>query len=338
MSLQPFLKQISSGQNLNVEQAEDAFSYIISGQATPVQISGFLMGLAARGETTQELTGAVKAMRAKAVTINAPDNAIDCCGTGGDCSGSLNISTAASFVVAGCGVPMAKHGNRSASSKSGAADVLEALGVNLGAAPEQMQTALKQHNICFMMATNFHPAAKYVAPIRTELGTRTTFNLLGPLLNPAGTKRQLIGVFDQKWCTPMAEVLKTLGSEFAWIVHGSDGLDEITTTGTTHITELNTDGSIRNFDIHPSDIGIKTSTLKDIQGGDAAYNAKRMTALLDGKHDAYRDIVLINSAAALIVAGHAPDLQSGLKMATSALDNGSAKTCLNGLIEVSNAK
>jgi len=334
-SLQKYLKSISSGEVLNTDESQDAFNIIVSGQASPIQVSGFLMGLASRGETVGELIGAVKAMKEKSVLIDAPSNAIDCCGTGGDHSGSLNISTAVSFVVAGCGVAVAKHGNRSSSSKSGAADVLEALGVNLDASADIMSKVLFDHNICFMMATKHHPAAKYVAPIRAELGTRTTFNLLGPLLNPANTKRQLIGVFDKKWCRPFAETLREIGSEFAWIVHGSDGLDEITTTGTTYVTELSR-GKIQSFEIHPKDVDIDVASLDDIKGDDAAFNANALRDLLTGKKNAYRDIVLLNAAASLLVSGRVNNLNDGIKLSRQSIDNKDALSKLKILIEITN--
>lgn len=337
ITMQSYLTRLSNGEIFNANDAKLAFDAIMSGECHNTQIAAFLMGLAVRGETIQEIQGAVMAMRERAVPIDAPEDAIDCCGTGGDGAHTYNISTAVSFVVAGCGVPVAKHGNRASSSKSGAADVLEALGVKLDADSTAHYKALRRYHTCFLMAQNFHPAAKYVAPVRKEMGVRTIFNLLGPLLNPAGTKRQLIGVYDQKRAEPMAQVLHNLGSEFAWLVHGADGLDEITTTDKTYVTELN-NGKIESFEIHPHDVGIGIYTLDDIRGGTATENAEALSNLLNGKTGAYRDIVLLNAAAALIVAGKAEDLETGVEMARASIDEGKALAALNGLIALTNGK
>ncbi|MGM0421683.1 MAG: anthranilate phosphoribosyltransferase [Pseudomonadota bacterium] len=328
-----FLKQVFSGQRLTSSDAERAFDLLLSGKASPVETAGFLGALASRGETVDEILGAVRIMRQKSVPVDAPDNVIDCCGTGGDSSGSFNISTAVAFVVAGCGVPVAKHGNRAASSKSGAADVLEALGLNLYAGPMAVRKALWNENICFLMAPQYNPAAKYVAPVRKELRARTIFNLLGPLLNPAGAKRQLIGVYDKKLCTPLAETLKQLGCVHAWIVHGKDGLDELTTTTSTAITELK-DGKIRSFEVHPHDLDIGVYKKSDLLGGSATENAAAICALLDGKRGAYRDIVILNAAAALIVSGTVQNLSQGADMARQSLDTGKAKQALDRLVEI----
>jgi len=333
--IKPYIHRLTQGELFNIKDAQTAFEFLISGDATDAQIGAFLIGLAARGETIQEIIGAVQAMRGKQLPIDAPTDAVDCCGTGGDGANTFNISTAVSFIAAGCGVPVAKHGNRSASSKSGAADVLEALGINLTAPTTAHYKALRRHNICFLMAQKHHPAAKHVAPVRSQLGTRTIFNLLGPLLNPAGTKKQLIGVYDKKWMKPLAEVLKILGSETAWIVHGSDGLDEITTTGKTFVTELRK-GKIQSFEIHPHEVDIGLYTLEDLKGGTPQENAQALKELLNGKRGAYRDIALLNSAAVLVVADKAQNLKEGFAMAAHSLDNGLALNALQKLIELTN--
>jgi anthranilate phosphoribosyltransferase len=292
------------------------------------------MALRVRGETVAEITGAARTMRAKALAIEAPEGAIDTVGTGGDGAGTFNISTAAALVVAGCGVPVAKHGNRNFSSKSGSADILAALGVNIDAAPELMRRAMFEVGIGFLMAPRYHGATRHVGPTRVELGTRTIFNLLGPLSNPAGAKRQLVGVFAPEWVTPVAEVLGKLGSERAWVVHG-DGLDELTTTGPTLVAELK-DGRVSRFEVTPEEAGLPRARLEDLKGGDPASNAARLTVLLDGRRGALRDIVLLNSAAALIVAGRVRDLRQGVDRAAEAIDTGAALRVLERLIVVTN--
>lgn len=296
---------------------------VMQGKANDDQISALLTGLAERGEAVSEITGAARVMREMASVINAPDNALDCCGTGGDGVGTYNISTAVALVSAACGVPIAKHGNRAASSKSGAADVLEALGVNLDLSPAQLETALQKFNFCFLMAPHHHQAMKHVMPVRKALGFRTIFNLLGPLANPAGTKFQLIGVFDKKWLRPMAEVLNNLGTARAWIVHGHDGLDEITTTDKTDIAVLD-NGQITERIISPEDFGLELALTKDLLGGDAAQNADAMLGLLKGEPSAYRDIVLANTSAVLNINGKATDMKTGVQIAAEAIDNGAA--------------
>ncbi len=325
--LKPFISKVASGQSLSAEEAEAAFEIIMSGDASPAQIASFLTALAVRGETVEEITGAAKIMRAKALAVKAPDGAVDTCGTGGDASGTFNISTAVAIVVAACGVPVAKHGNRKASSKSGTADVLEALGVNLDVSPDVEEKALNEANIGFLFAQKHHSAMKHVAPVRAELGIRTIFNLLGPLSNPAGAKRQLLGVFSADWLEPMAETLKALGSERAWIVHGSDGLDELTVTGLSQVAELN-DSSVSTFEVTPEEAGLGRYEPDDLKGGEPADNAKALSALLDGASGAYRDIVLLNAAAALIVAGKVSDLKEGAAVAATAIDDGKAKDTL----------
>ena len=329
------IAHIAAGESLSVEQAERAFDIMMAGEATPAQMGGLLMALRVRGETVQEITGGAKAMRARAVTIDAPEGAIDTCGTGGDAKGTFNVSTGAAIVAAACGVPVAKHGNRALSSKSGSADVLMALGVNIEADMALVRDALWQAGIGFLMAPRHHGAMRHVAPTRVELGTRTIFNLLGPLSNQAGAKRQLIGVFDGIWAEPMAEVLRNLGSERVWIVHGSDGTDELTTTGPSAVVELR-DGELRRFEVSPEEAGLARASLADIKGGDADENARTMAAMLDGAPGPIRDIVLLNTAGALIVAGRAGTLHEGVAEAAEAIDSGAARATLNELIAISN--
>lgn len=328
------LKKIRSGDTLTQEESAQAVTGMISGTATHAQIGAYLMGLAQRGETVDELIGAARVLRDKALTIAAPASAIDCCGTGGDLSGTLNISTAVALVVAACGIPVAKHGNRAASSKSGAADVLEALGVNLDVTPEICEAALEKFNFCFLMAPHHHQALKPLAAIRKELGFRTLFNLMGPLANPAGTKRQLVGVFDRKWVAPLAQVLRELGTEKAWVVHGSDGLDEITLAGETYCAVLDK-GRISERILTPEEFGLPLLAAKDIQGGAAFENAIALKSLLEGKMSAYRNIVLANAAAVLMIADAAPDLKQGVALAAKAIDDGKALSVLNGYITFS---
>ena len=334
--MKTILGLIAEGQTLTQEQAKQAFEIMMSGQATHGQIGAFLMGLRVRGETVEEITGGVEVMREKATTVTAPEGAIDTCGTGGDGSGSLNISTAATFVAAGAGVPIAKHGNKALSSKTGTADVLATLGVKLDIEPSKIEDCIRGAGVGFMMAPFHHSAMKHVGPVRVEMGVRTIFNMMGPLSNPAGTKRQLIGVFSKAWLEPMAKVLQSLGSEKVWLVNGSDGLDEITTTGPTHVVELS-GTNIRSFEIEPQEFGLPLSAGEDLKGGDSKYNAERLMGLLDGQKDAYRDIVLLNSAAALVVADKVNDLKDGIEVAAQSIDTGAAKKALQKLVELSNA-
>ncbi|MBB4302302.1 anthranilate phosphoribosyltransferase [Rhodobium orientis] len=329
------IAKVADGRALDAAEATDAFEVIMSGDATPSQIGGFLMALRVRGETVDEITGAASTMRAKMVPVEAPENAIDIVGTGGDASGSYNVSTCAAFVVAAAGVPVAKHGNRALSSKSGAADVLMALGVNIELQPEAISRCIAEAGLGFMFAPAHHQAMRHVGPTRVELGTRTIFNLLGPLSNPAGVKRQMTGVFSEGWVEPLAHVLANLGSERAWIVHGSDGLDEITTTGPSSVAELK-DGKVTTFTIAPGDVGLSTAKPEELKGGDAATNAAALTAVLAGAPGAYRDIVLMNAGASLVVAGVADDLVAGIEKAAAAIDSGSAKATLDRLVAVSN--
>ena len=337
-TMKPFMSVLATGKSLTRQEAGDAFKTILSGAATPGQIGAFLMALSQRGETLDELLAGAELMRELVVPVDAPDNAIDTCGTGGDADsaggGTYNISTAVAFVLAGCGVPVAKHGNRSLSSKSGSSEVLEQMGVNLSLPPERISTCIHEAGMGFMFAPAHHSAMKHVGPVRAELGIRTIFNLLGPLSNPAAAKYQLMGVFDDKWLTPLAETLKGLGSQKAWVVHGSDGLDEITTTGPTSVAALE-DGTVRRFDVSPEDAKLPRAEPKDLRGGTPEENADAMKALLSGEKSAYRDIVVLNSAAGLIVAGQAEDLENGARMAEQAVDTGKAKTALDKLIEIS---
>lgn len=325
--LKPFIAQAASGQSLSEDEAQAAFAIIMSGEASPAQIASLLTALAVRGETVAEITGAARIMRAKALPVKAPEGAVDTCGTGGDAAGTVNISTAVAIVVAACGVPVAKHGNRKASSKSGTADVLEALGVNLDATPDVVEKALAEANIGFLFAQKHHSAMKHVAPVRGELGIRTIFNLLGPLSNPAGAKHQLLGVFSADWVKPMAETLLALGSERAWVVHGSDGLDELTVTGPSTVAELK-DGAVSVFEVTPADAWLETHEASALKGGEPEDNAKALSDVLDGAPGAYRDIVLLNAAAALIVAGKANDLKTGATLAAAAIDDRKAKATL----------
>ena len=335
-TFKPLLSKISTGQSLTTSEAERAFDLMLSGQPTPAQIGAFLMGLRVRGETVDEITGAVKAMRAKMLRVDAPADAMDIVGTGGDHSGSYNVSTLTALVVAAAGVPVAKHGNRAMSSRSGAADVLTALGVKVGIEPEGVSRCIERAGVGFMFAPTHHASMKNVGPTRVEIGSRTIFNLLGPLSNPAGVSRQLVGVDSPDWLVPMAEVLNALGSKRVWVVHGSDGLDEITTTGETSVASLE-NGTIKRFSISPEDAGISRATATSLKGGDAETNAEALRAVLRGEKNAYRDIVVLNAAAALIVAGKATTLREGAELAARAIDSGAAAETLSQLVQASNA-
>ena len=334
-AFKPLIGKVATGAGLTRAEAELAFDNILSGEVTPAQMGAFLMALRVRGETVDEITGAVTAMRAKMLRVNAPADAVDIVGTGGDGAGTYNVSTLASIIVAACGVPVAKHGNRAASSKSGASDVLGALGVTIGINPKQVETCMAEAGLGFMMAQTHHLAMRHVAPVRVELGTRTIFNILGPLSNPAGVKRQLLGVFSQSLLQPLAEVLRNLGSERVWLVHGSDGLDEMTTTGPTHVVELDR-GEIRAFTVTPEDAGLPVARAEDLQGGDPAFNAAALREVLAGKPSAYRDIALLNAAATLVIAGKAEDLRAGVALAAKAVDDGRARKTLDTLVATSN--
>jgi len=328
--------KVATGAALSRAEAAAAFDRMMSGEATPSQMGGLLMALRVRGETVDEITGAVSAMRAKMLTVTAPPDAVDIVGTGGDGSGSVNVSTCASFIVAGTGVPVAKHGNRALSSKSGAADVLAALGVRIDITPEHVGRCLRSAGIGFMFAPTHHPAMKNVGPTRVELATRTIFNLLGPLSNPAGVRRQMVGVFSKHWVEPLAQVLKNLGAESVWVVHGSDGLDEITLTGPTFVAALE-DGRIRTFEVAPEDAGLSRVAGEALKGGDADANARALRSVLEGKPSAYRDVALLNAAAALVVAGKARTLKEGVALGITSLDTGAAAERLMRLSAVSHA-
>jgi len=330
------IAKAATGASLTREEASRGFDRMMSGEATPSQMGAFLMALRVRGETVDEITGAVTAMRDKMLRVDAPPNAVDVVGTGGDASGSYNISTCAAFIVAGAGVPVAKHGNRALSSRSGAADVLGALGVKIELTPGGVARCIRDAGIGFMFAPAHHPAMKNVGPTRVELGTRTIFNLLGPLSNPAGVKRQMVGVFSRQWVEPLAQVLKNLGSECAWVVHGSDGLDEITIAGTTYVAALE-NGAVRNFEIVPEEFGVARVRPEALRGGDAADNALALRAVLKGQSGPFRDVAVLNAAAALVVAGRAKDLKQGRAIAIQSIDSGEANATLDRLITVSNA-
>jgi len=333
--LKPYLAKVANGAPLSAEEAREAFDIVMSGEATPSQIGAFLMGLRVRGETVDEIFGAVSAMRAKMLRVNAPENAVDIVGTGGDGAHTYNISTLASIITAGCGVVVAKHGNRAQSSKSGTADALSALGLKLDLTPDVTERCINTAGIGFMFAQVHHSAMRFVGPTRVELGTRTIFNLLGPLSNPAGVKRQLLGVYAPQWLRPIAEALRGLGSTDVWVVHGS-GLDEITLTGPTDVVALE-DGVIREFTLTPADFGMNTITLDEIRGGDGEYNAAALRAVLEGANNPYRDISVANAAAALIVAGRAKTLEEGVELAGQSLASGAARAALDRLVAVSNS-
>ncbi len=332
-TLRPVLARLAEGEALSEAEAEAAFGLLMEGEATPSQIAGLLMAMRVRGETVPEITGAARAMRARMLAVAAPEGAIDTCGTGGDASGTYNISTAAALVIAAAGVPVAKHGNRAASSKSGSADVLAALGVALDAPMERVQAALDQAGIAFLWAPRHHAAMRHVAGTRTELGTRTIFNLLGPLANPGRVTRQVVGVFAAHWVRPLAETLGRLGATHAWVVHGTDGLDELSTTGETLVAEWH-QGRVREFRVTPEDAGLKRANPVLLKGGDAAENAEALTALLAGDASAYRDIVVLNAAAAFVVAGRAPDLKAGAALAEATIDSGAARKKLAQLVAI----
>ena len=328
------LAKVGNGETLSIGEAERAFDIMTSGDATPAQMGAFLMGLKVRGETAQELAGGARALRAKMHAVKAPAGAIDIVGTGGDHHGTYNVSTCSALVVAGAGVPVAKHGNRAFTSRSGAADVLGALGINLDLPIETLEKALAEAKICFLMAPRHHSAMRNVAGPRTELApSRTIFNLLGPMSNPALVKRQLVGVFDRRWLKPVAEALGRLGLERALVVHGQDGMDELTTTTKSWAASLE-NGKVSEIEIAPEDVGVNRATLAALKGGDAAHNADAIRAVLAGRRDAFRDIVVLNSAAALMVAGKAGDLKQGAEMATASIDGGKAKKALETLVRI----
>ena len=329
-----FVQKVATGGALSRAEASEAFDSMLTGAATPAQIGAFLMALRVRGETVDEISGAVASLRSKVIRVAAPLDAMDIVGTGGDGSGSYNVSTATAFVVAGCGVPVAKHGNRGMSSKAGTADTQAALGIKLDVTPDVISRCIYEAGIGFMFAQGHHPAMKHVGPYRVELGTPTIFNLMGPLSNPAGVKKQLLGVYSPRWVEPLAHVLKELGSESVWVVHG-DGLDEITLTGTTKVAALK-DGAVTTFEITPEDAGLSRCDPQALKGGDAQENAAALLAVLNGVPSAYADITKFNAAAALIIAGRAASLKEGVALATRSIESGAAARALEKLVAVSN--
>ena len=335
-SFKPYLAKVATGAALTRDEARTAFDTLLSGEVTPAQAGGFLMALRVRGEALDEIVGAVSAMRGRMLRVEAPKDAIDIVGTGGDQSGSYNISTLAAMIVAGCGVKVAKHGNRAASSRSGAADVLVALGVKIGLEPALLTRCLEEAGLCFMFAQTHHASMRHVAAARVELGTRTLFNLLGPLSNPAGVDRQLLGVPAKAWLEPLTQGLKELGSRRVWAVHGSDGLDEITTTGPTHVVALE-NGAVREFTISPEEVGIARARPEDLKGADPEHNARELRAALEGLPTPYRDIAVFNAAAALVVAEQVSNLRAGVERAAKAIDSGAARRALEQLVAVSNS-
>jgi anthranilate phosphoribosyltransferase len=330
------IAKAATGASLTRQEAARGFDTMMSGEATPSQMGALLMALRVRGETIDEITGAVTVMREKMLRVVAPAGAVDVVGTGGDASGSYNISTCAAFIVAGAGVPVAKHGNRALSSRSGAADVLGALGVNIELSPDRVARCIREAGIGFMFAPAHHPAMKNVGPTRVELGTRTIFNLLGPLSNPAGVTRQMVGVFSRQWVEPLAQVLKNLGSDSAWVVHGSDGLDEITLCGPTFVAELQ-NGAVHTFEIAPEHVGFACAKPDALRGGDAKQNADALRAVLKGDKGPFRDVALMNAGAALVVAGQAMDLKEGVALASKSIESGGAMERLDRLVKISNA-
>ena len=335
--LKPMLGRLAEGDSLSQDEAEVAFDIIMSGDATPAQVGAFLMALRLRGETVDEISGAARTMRAKVRPVKAPEGAIDVVGTGGDGAGTFNVSTTAALVVAGCGVPVAKHGNRAVSSKSGAADVLAALGVDLDADDARVETAIAEAGFGFMLAPRYHSAMRNVAGPRVELGVRTIFNLLGPISNPAFVRRLLVGVYDRRWVEPVARVLGNLGTEAAWVVHGADGMDELSLTGPSHVSELK-DGVVRSFEVTPEDAGLARGTAADMAGGTAAENARQVRAVLHGHPGPLRDFVLYNAAAALVVAGRVEDLRTGTQRAAEAIDSGAAEIVLDRLVAITGGR
>jgi anthranilate phosphoribosyltransferase len=338
MSVNPkqVIAKLAAGETLSSEAMAAALEQLSTGDSPPAQMAAFLMGLRVRGETLDELTGAARFLRSHMLAVEAPEGAIDIVGTGGDGHATYNVSTCAAFVAAGAGLHVAKHGNRSVSSLSGASDVLAALGVKLEISPATISQAIKTAGVGFLWAPLHHPAMKVWAPIRADLGIRTLFNLMGPISNPAGVKRQVVGVFDERWIEPIAGVLRNVGSEHAWVVHGADGLDELSTTGPTSVAELKA-GTIRTFEVTPEEAGLSRSTLAALKGGDAKVNASALRDVLTGKPGPYRDIVLLNAAAALIVGGKTATLADGVKAATQSIETGKAARALETLIRISNS-
>ncbi len=334
-TLKPILAALAEGQKLSRETTREAFALILRGGATPAQLGAFLMALRQRGETPEELIGAARAMRASMIAVEAPRDAIDIVGTGGDGANTYNISTLAAIIVAGCGVPVAKHGGKAASSLSGATDVLAELGVKVGLDAASASACLRDVGICFMAAPTHHPALRHAAPVRSELGLRTIFNLIGPLCNPAGVTRQVLGVYSREWLEPLAMALRELGCQSAWLLHGSDGLDEATTTGATHVVALEGD-ALRSFEIGPEQAGLRLVNPEELTGGDPAHNAHALREVLAGARNAYRDIAVLNAGIALMVADKTRDLREAAAMAAASLDSGAAREKLELLARVSN--
>jgi anthranilate phosphoribosyltransferase len=334
-AFKPLLARLADGGTLIAEDADAFFSACLRGEPTPAQIAAAVTAMRLRGETVGEITACARALRHEALTLDHPYDVVDVCGTGGDGAHTLNISTAVAFVAAGGGLKIAKHGTRAVSSKSGSSDVLAALGVNILATPLQQRRALDEANICFLYAPAHHGAMRHVMPIREQLGFRTIFNILGPLSNPAGARRQVLGVFDPRWVEPLARVLGALGAVRAWVVHG-DGLDELTTSGSTQVAEWR-DGAVRLFNITPEAVGLPRASMADLRGGDPAHNAEALRDLLAGRPGAYRDIVLMNAAAAFLVAERAETLREGIILAAASIDGGRARAALDGLVRASNA-
>jgi anthranilate phosphoribosyltransferase len=332
-SVKATLQKLAAGESLSEAEMSRVLDAMSSGEASPAQMGAFLMGLRVRGETVAEITGAARLMRERMITVSAPEGTVDIVGTGGDGHNTYNVSTCAAFVAAGAGLRIAKHGNRSVSSLSGASDVLTALGVRIDVPVEVVARAVREAGVGFLWAPLHHPAFKAWAPIRADLGVRTMFNVLGPICNPARVKRQVVGVFAERWVVPIAEVLRNLGTEWAWVVHGRDGLDELSTTGPTLVAEL-ASGQVRTFEVDPRDVGLRPATLADLKGGDAQANAEALRAVLAGAPGAYRDIVLLNSGAALLVGGVATDLADGVVRAAASIDSGAAAAALDNLIAV----
>lgn len=333
--MQDILALLADGKNLPYDTAVRAFQVIMNGGATPAQMGAFLIALRIKGESVEEIAAGAYAMRVKAKSFKAPTGAIDTCGTGGDARGTFNISTAVAFVLAACGLPVVKHGNRSVSSQSGSADVLTMLGVKVDAEVPVLEKCLKDAGICFLMAPKFHTAMRHVAPVRQELAMRTIFNLLGPLSNPAAPDYQLLGVYSDTLLEPMANALRTLGAKAAWVVHGSDGLDELSLSGPSQVVELK-DGQTRRFEVTPEEAGLKRAPLDAIRGKTPEVNASALLDALSGVESAYRDAVLLNAAAGLIIAGKVSDLTAGVALAKEAIDSGRAHGLIRKLVDTSN--
>lgn len=329
--IQKFIDQVVEGQDLSEADAGHAFQIIMNGGATPAQMSAFLVGLKVKGECASEITGAAKAMRSKMIRFSAPSDAIDTCGTGGDGKNTLNVSTAVAIVLAACGLKVVKHGNRAISSSSGSSDVLKALGVNVEAAPEVMQSCLQKTGFAFLLAPKYHPAMRHVAPVRQELRIRTIFNLVGPLCNPAEPAFQLLGVYDPRWMQPLAETLRSLGNKRAWVVHGNDGVDELSISGPSQVITLE-NGELAATTVSPETAGLESASLGEITGKDAEYNAKALERLLTGEKNAYRNAVLLNASAGLLIAGKAADLKDGVRIAAEAIDGRKAKETLAAIV------